>query len=162
MVNIGNYIRNQKDKFREQRINRANATRDYKTQELEKIRKERLVMEEKAKIENSINQERVKIKEAKGESTLMRLGKGLANTIDKNNHKPKKTSRRGFNNLGNLNSGSTGIDFGMGNGNKVNHNMSNGSPFNFGGGSNLGNSFGVGNNKPKPNKEKNIRIIINR
>ena len=137
-MNIGKYIQAKKQQFQRTRINKAAIDSERDAQKLKLLREERLALEGRAKIRDITQQEESRIDAARGPSGLQRFGNNLSMITNRVGSRrgtggpgkrlpgPNTGKVRGPN-LGQVNRGSEGIDFG---GRGGDYGSNGGSPFN--------------------------------
>lgn len=84
MFGVGKYIREQKKKFREARLEKSKIDNVKKQEQIDELKKERIRMEEKARLEDIKMEEIKKIKEARQKTNKVRgFAVGLAKHLNK-------------------------------------------------------------------------------
>jgi len=78
MVNIARFIKEKKQMFRERRLKRVADDSERTASKLSELKRERLALEGRAKLQQIEESERARIRTAKGPNALQRLGSGLA------------------------------------------------------------------------------------
>lgn len=156
-MNIGKFIREKKRQFQQARVNKATIDTVKEAKELKALKEERLVMEGRAKIRRIREMEEAKIRAAREPSRLQRLAKGASRM-------QRSAKRKGYlkgTNLGQINQGSRGLQFGGAGPDYGGGRQRRSGGFNFGGGP--GPDFG--GKKPEQPQKKNrgdITIKISR